>query len=330
MKKRIKKKKKTKINKLYLFLLLFLYLSSFFLTIKLSFNKKDNSKILKYLIESNSNYIEKEEDKRLVTKVVSYIANVDLSKPLTLINNNYKDDLIYDIDEDLKVDKIPDNNYVKDPYPDYEEKNPIVYIYNTHQGEEYAKSNNEDYNIKPTVMTLSYILREKLKKNNISSIVEENDVLEFLRTNNWNYASSYKVTKILMNDAKEKNNSLKYFIDLHRDSVNKNISTVIINDISYAKILFIVGLENPNYNENLKFTEELNNMFNEKYPNLSRGIYKKKGPGVNGVYNQDFSSNTILIEVGGEENTIDEVFNTAEAINDVLSTYIRSHNEEEK
>ena len=85
---------------------------------------------------------------------------------------------------------------------------------------------------------------------------------------------------------------------------------------------FLIGLENPNYEKNLEFTEKLNNMINNKYPNLSRGIYKKQGKGVNGVYNQDFDPNTILIEVGGEENTIDEVYNTAEVISNILTEYI--------
>ena len=153
--------------------------------------------------------------------------------------------------------------------------------------------------------------------------MEENDVTEFLRTNNWNYASSYKVTKLLMEDAYSKNSSLEYFIDLHRDSVKKKISSITIENKKYARILFIVGLENKNYDKNLQMTEILNKKFNEKYPGLSRGIYKKEGAGVNGVYNQDFHPNTILIEIGGTENTIDEVFNTCEAISVVLTEYIK-------
>ena len=172
-------------------------------------------------------------------------------------------------------------------------------------------------------MTASYMLREKLNNNNIPTMVETNDITEFLRTNNWNYASSYKVSRILMEDAKNKNDSLMYFIDIHRDSVNKKISTINIDNKNYAKILFIVGLENPNYNENLALTESINDMFNRKYPNLSRGIYKKQGKGVNGVYNQDFNNKTILIEIGGEENTIDEVNNTVEAISIILTEYIK-------
>ena len=40
--------------------------------------------------------------------------------------------------------------------------NYLVYLYNSHQSEEYKASNNEIYNVKPTVMTTSYILREML------------------------------------------------------------------------------------------------------------------------------------------------------------------------
>ena len=43
----------------------------------------------------------------------------------------------------------------------------------------------------------------------------------------------------------------------------------------------------------------LENWLNENYKGISRGIYRKKGKGVNGVYNQDFSSYCFLIEVGG-------------------------------
>ena len=65
------------------------------------------------------------------------------------------------------------------------------------------------------------------------------------------------------------------------------------------------------------------NLFNEYYPGISRGIYKKEGPGVDGIYNQDISPNSILIEVGGYQNNIEEVFNTIEAISNILYIYIK-------
>lgn len=201
-------------------------------------------------------------------------------------------------------------------------KEPIVYIYNTHQKEEYTVEKNEPYNITPTVLTTSYMLEEQLLKHGIKSVVEESSVSEALNKNKWKYASSYKVTKTFLEKAKEKYPSLKFYIDVHRDSVKYSITTKTINDKKYARVMFLIGLENKNYEENLKVTEAINSEVEKKYPGLSRGIYKKKGKGVNGVYNQDFSSNCILIEFGGNKNTIDEVYNTVIALGEIISNYI--------
>lgn len=204
-------------------------------------------------------------------------------------------------------------------------KLPLIYIYNTHQSEEYATSPMLEYSIKPTVMMTNYILEEILNKNSYPTIVEENSIKEILNSNNWRYSYSYKASRVLIDNAKKENPSLKYFIDVHRDSLPRDKTTVVINDKSYAKILFLVGLENPNYQENLNFTEEINNKIKEKYPQLTKGIYKKSGPGVNGVYNQDVSPFLILIEVGGFENTPEEVMNTALAFIECYMEVIKNY-----
>ncbi|MEG0977608.1 MAG: stage II sporulation protein P, partial [Bacilli bacterium] len=77
-----------------------------------------------------------------------------------------------------------------------------------------------------------------------------------------------------------------------------------INEKDYARILFIIGLENPRYQENLKLTEQIKNDLENYAPGITRGIYKKEGKGVDGVYNQDVSPKVILVEMGGNENTI--------------------------
>jgi stage II sporulation protein P len=90
--------------------------------------------------------------------------------------------------------------------------------------------------------------------------------------------------------------------------------------------MFVVGLENSNYRGNLAIAEAINKIINNKYPNLSRGILKKQGAGVNGVYNQDISPNMMLIEVGGVDNNIEEVLNTIDALASILYEYIRGDN----
>ena len=282
-----------------------------------------NSEFVRLLLaEGNPNFtVQKKEKKNFLDSFFS-LFHIDLANPFQMIKSNYSYQDYADNSSD-EEEQPTGSEYVEDPYPEKEVTEPIVYLYNTHQLEEYKQENQESYNVTPNVMMLSYIVREKLNDKGIPTIVEENDVSAFLQANNWSYASSYKVTRLLMEDAKTKNPTLKYFIDLHRDSVSKSISTATINGKNYAKVLFIIGLENPNYQENLTVTTTINNMLEEKYPGITRGIYKKEGKGVNGVYNQDFDKNTILFEVGGPENTIEEVLNTADAISTVLAEYIK-------
>ena len=67
---------------------------------------------------------------------------------------------------------------------------------------------------------------------------------------------------------------------------------------------------------------KINDKLNLAYPGLSRGVIKKEGPNVNGVYNQDISPNSILIEVGGYENKIDEVYNTINVLGEIIGEII--------
>ena len=206
-----------------------------------------------------------------------------------------------------------------------ETKEPLIYIYNTHQQEEYASSNFIEETLSPTVMISNYIIESHLENNNYSTYIETSSIKEILNKNKWKYSYSYKASRILLEKRKKEFPTLKYFIDVHRDSLIKARTTTTIYNEKYAKILFIVGLENKNYQENLTFTENINNCLNTKYPGLSKGIYKKQGPGVDGVYNQDFSPYTILVEMGGYENTTSEVMNSSIAFSNCFLEVINKY-----
>lgn len=212
--------------------------------------------------------------------------------------------------------------YIEDPY-DSEVQEPIVYIYNTHQTEGYQKSNNASYNITPSVLMASYILRESLNDLGIPTLVETNDITEILRVHNWKYKYSYAASKLLVEDAMEKNKSLKYFIDLHRDSMSHEITSTQIEGKSYAKVLFVIGKDHENYEENLKFASALNDYIKSINPALTRGVSLKGGSGVNGIYNQDLSPNAILIELGGQYNNITEINNTISILTKAIYAYVK-------
>ena len=52
---------------------------------------------------------------------------------------------------------------------------------------------------------------------------------------------------------------------------------------------------------------------------------KKSGKGVNGVYNQDFDPNTVLIEMGGQYNYITEVNNSLKVLAEILAGYVKEN-----
>ncbi|MBQ8891695.1 MAG: stage II sporulation protein P [Bacilli bacterium] len=240
---------------------------------------------------------------------------------LSLVVKKYKVNNDYFIKNNKKVVDNEELNTVL-----YNTNLPIVYIYNTHTNEEYSYQKNDLYNITPTVLTASFILKSELESLGIESIVETNNVTDIINEKEMPYSSSYKISRELLENKKLEYPSLMYFVDLHRDSVKRSITTTTINDKVYAKTMFLLGLENENYKENKHELEILNNYLDKNYKGLSRGIYEKKGSGVNGVYNQDFSKNTMLIEVGGQENTIDEVANSIKVIALMLKNYISSNN----
>jgi len=324
-----KVKKKTKIKSILIITFIYLIFSyTFYNSFKNNKNISNEQFIMFLLNNGNSNFTNEYRLPNFINKTMSYMLKIDFTKPATLFNEN-----ILGYNEESKEDEYSNleelkeiSHYISDPNK-VDIENPIVYIYNSHQLENYDNYNLEIYGITPNVLMASYLLKEKLNEKGISTIVEDTNLTEFLELNNWNHSNSYKASRIFMLDKQNTYKSLKYYIDIHRDSVSKNLSTITINNKPYARILFVVGLEHKNYQKNLNLANKINDLFNKYYKGLSRGVLKKEGANVNGIYNQDISENAMLIEVGGVDNNIDEVLNTINAISDILSIYIGDKNE---
>lgn len=326
-----KKSKRKRIFKFITFISLiyiFSYFSFNYFNNKISYTS--NKSFLNIVIKTSNLDVNKKDNFKLLGDFIKNITNINFSNPINVLDEGIKNNIV-------KIDSSEDNydnftelervsKYIENPNKNTNIEDPILYLYNSHQLENYSISNNEIYNIKPNVMLTSYMLQEKLKEYNINSLVEEQDINEILRINNWQGSSAYKASRILINDAINKNSSLKYFIDLHRDSVGYDYTTLKTSEKNYAKIYFVIGLEHDNYEENLKFATTLSNMLNKEIDGISKGILAKKGENVNGIYNQDINSNVLLIEVGGVDNNINEVENTIIILAKVLNNYIRGDN----
>lgn len=311
--KRFKAKKKRKYYLIKILFIIGLVYISFSYSFKFLYNKKikdkvSNKVIINYLLKTSANNL-------IETNKNNDLFNINFNSSSLLLKtsmNHLIDDSAVVFEDSYDEESIV-TKYFEDPNK-YNVKKPLIYLYNSHQLEDYSNSNVNMYDASPNVLMASYILKEKLNDLNIPTIVEETDITELLNINNWKYSYSYKASRMLVEDALAKNDSLKYIIDIHRDSVPKNTTTLTLNNKSYAKILFVVGIEHENYEQNIAIAQRLSDIVNSKCDSLSKGILKKGGKGNNGIYNQDLSSNALLIEVGGPENTIDEVTNTLTVI----------------
>ena len=161
-----------------------------------------------------------------------------------------------------------------------------ILIYHTHTLEEYADGT--------TVIDAGNDLAEKL--NNLGFEVD-NVVDNFSVDYNNAYASSRNYLSNI--DLTQ----YKLIIDLHRDAAGSKIIRQL-EDGDYTVVKFVFSTSNKNYTEqqNLanKISANLQDIYDEDF------IYDK------GIlhFNQDLSSNIVLIENGFNTNTIDEVKNS--------------------
>ncbi|UFT99049.1 stage II sporulation protein P [Radiobacillus kanasensis] len=206
-----------------------------------------------------------------------------------------------------------------------------VFIYHSHSWEAYLPlledatkpSEASSTNNKTNVVFAGNLLKEALETKGMEVQHDTTNVTKLLVENNWDYYDSYKLSRQTIRSVTAKNEKIEYMIDIHRDAARKDTTTAKIDGKNYAKVYFIVGTEHETYKQNLNFTETLNKKLKEKYPGISRGVFKKDYSEGDGIYNQDLSKHSILIEMGGVDNTKEELQHTASAIAEVLNSYMQ-------
>lgn len=123
----------------------------------------------------------------------------------------------------------------------------------------------------------------------------------------------------------EENPDIEVVIDLHRDSVGKGKHTyttiqgkktaivMFFNGLSRTKSGEIAYLYNKNLQANLAFSLQLKCMAMECYDGFTKPIYLKGYR-----YNLHVKERSLLIELGNENNTVEEAKNAAAPLSDVL------------
>ena len=200
---------------------------------------------------------------------------------------------------------------------------PQILIYHTHSQETFADSRPGER--ADTVIGLGDDLQELLEKQygyEVLHITEAFDMKEgcLERSRAYNYAEP------VIAAALEEHPSIQVVIDLHRDGVNGSKRLVTeINGKPTAQIMFFNGLSrtkesgeltslpNPYQEENLAFSFQMEYEAKQYYPGFSRCIYLKGYR-----YNLHLRPRSVLLEVGAQTNTVEEVKNAMGPFADIL------------
>lgn len=250
-----------------------------------------------------------------------------------IAGQNFNDELFLSHESGPPIEKIleereaiDEDKEQTDPKQGIESKK-VVFLYNSHNRESFLphlpKETIADhaYHREVNITKVSKYLANRLEEKGIGTSVDETDIMNILHEKGWSYWQSYQASRPVVEAAMKQQKDLQYIFDIHRDSLPYKKTTKEINGTPYARMLFVIGAENKKYEKNLALATTLHYLIEDKYPGLSKGVVTKEGPNSNGVYNQDLLENSLLIEVGGYENKLEELYRTMDVFADVFYSH---------
>ncbi|GGG10916.1 stage II sporulation protein P [Paenibacillus abyssi] len=194
----------------------------------------------------------------------------------------------------------------------------IAFIYHSHPRESwYPVAGNDPNSSEKNITLVGKRLAKKLEEEGVGALHSGIDYPTAIDGYRWEL--SYKYTMQTVKEAMAQSDDLQFFFDLHRDSQRRKHTTATIGGKDYAQVFFIIGHRNPDWKQNEKFATKIHEALEAKYPGISRGVWGKDAATGNGEYNQSLSPDSVLIEVGGVDNTLEESYRTADALAEVIA-----------
>lgn len=209
--------------------------------------------------------------------------------------------------------------------PVIEEKSPInALLLYTHSHEAYHPiikkviGVNANYHSKSNITDISPLVTQHFSLNNVQvDILPFDNMTEMSKTSRKFTEAYAAIRPVLQKQLSTKSYDL--VLDIHRDAAKHKITTLESDNESFARVILVVGAEHPNYKLNEAYAKSLSAEVNKIIPNISRGVMTKTKDDGNGIYNQDLSPRSILIELGGIENTEEEINRTLAVIAKAIS-----------
>ena len=215
--------------------------------------------------------------------------------------------------------------------------NPQILIYHTHSQEDFADSIPGDTST--TILGAGEKLAQhRDHKRNLQKLVQllrdEYGFHVIHHTGVYDVESrdyAYSAAGPAIEQILKENPSIEVVIDLHRDGVAD--STRLVSDVGgrpTAQFMFFNGLsylkskgpvdylENPYIEENLAFSFQMKLAADEYYPGFARHTYLK---GLR--YNMHYCPKSLLIEVGAQTNTVEEIMNAIDPLAHILAMVLK-------
>ncbi len=197
---------------------------------------------------------------------------------------------------------------------------PHVLIYHTHNVESFTPTTGKTHvydDPEQTIVRVGAKLAEDLRALGIKVTHSRADNIKD------NYTAAYNQSLKTVMAALEAEPTIEYVFDVHRDAVPRSATTTVIEGQSVGRLYFLVGsnesLNHPNWRKNMAFAEKLHAKAEELYPGLSRGILNRQ----TARFNQHVRENAVLIEIGGDKNTMEEALRTASLLAKIIAEVIR-------
>jgi len=204
---------------------------------------------------------------------------------------------------------------------------PQILIYHTHSQEAFADSAPGDAST--SVVALGAYLEKILEETYGIQVLHHTGQYDVPTRD-----SAYSQARPHLEQILKENPSIEVVIDLHRDGVPETTRLVTeVNGKPTAQIMFFNGLSrttsrgelaylaNPNLENNLAFSFQMQLAATEYYPGLARRIYLKGYR-----YNMHLCPKSLLIEIGAQNNTFEEAKNAMAPLADILAKVVKGEN----
>ncbi|MBU3153564.1 stage II sporulation protein P [Clostridium estertheticum] len=261
-----------------------------------------------------------------ISIVIKEIAYLDKNEVITDVKNSKTFSLNSFNLDDKQVNKSKVSNVVAKLYDSslkgtLNKAKPRVLIYHSHTSEAYLTSdtdtskNTESSDQSRSVVAVGDVITENLEKNYGISVIHDKNV-----NDTEDYKNAYKKSGVTLDKYLKLYEKFDLIIDLHRDSIdNKKTLITKLNGEDVARFMFVVTDKNPRYAQQKKLIDSMMSISNRLYPGLIRDEPIWVYHWGMGFYNQDRSNNALLIEVGANSNSIQEVKNTGKYLSRIIA-----------